>query len=426
MTLVKRGDVYHYKFLYKGRWYRGSTGQRSRADAELAEAEVKKRTRQDVWGIAPVDRMRTPSFSAWAEVFYKDQESRLRRPDVVASSLRTVLKYWGARPRTKSAKPAVERPERGSSPYRNLRLLDPITDPQLIVGFDRWMAARGISGARMNQLRSCLSMMYRLAMQPAWRSKTRIKENPFAGIRRERVRSRTRVLTIDEIRAILAAAPFHLRVAIAVAVLAPKLRLSNVLALRFDQHIDRGLTRIIVTDHKAQDHAAPLVIPIERDLRAALEAARAANRVPRSSKHPAYVVEYQGRKVKSVKVSLRASVEAAGLVYGVGDSDGVTFHTLRHSMATLLATLPGLSERMRAEVMGQTIATAQKYTHLAGAQQTGAHRDLAAAAPVIDLVAVGTVLGTPGDPIELNPAAIRRIPKRMHRPKTKSKSRRIK
>lgn len=423
MTLVKRGEIYHYKFVYKGRRYRGSTGQRDRADAELAEAEAKKRIRQEAWGIAPIDRMQTPSFSAWAEIFYTDQEARLRRPDVVASSLRTVLKYWGARPRATAAKPAVEREERGSTPYKNLRLLDPITDPQLIVGFDRWMAARGISGARKNQLRSCLSMMYRLALQPAWRAKTRIKENPFAGIRRERVRSRTRVLTVDEIRAILTAAPFHLRVAIAVAVLAPKLRLANVLALRFDQHIDRALTRIVVTDHKAQDHSAPLVIPIERDLRAVLEAARAANRVPRSKKHAAYVVEYQGRKVKSVKVSLRASIEAAGLAYGVGEADGVTFHTIRHSMATLLATLPGLSERMRAEVMGQTIATAQKYTHLAGAQQTGAHRELAAAAPVIDLVAVGSILGTPDDPIALNPAAIRRIPKRMHRPKSKAKAR---
>jgi hypothetical protein len=80
-------------------------------------------------------------------------------------------------------------------------------------------------------------------------------------------------------------------------------------------------------------------------------------------------------------------------------------------------------ERGVAEVMGQTIATAQRYTHLAGAHQADAHRDLAAAAPVTDLVAVGTILGTPGDPNTLDQAAIRRIPKRMRRATAQAKSR---
>ncbi len=354
-------------------------------------------------------------------MFYLDQEKRVRRPDFVEGCLRTALEYWGAKPTGAPKKAAaVARPRKGTTPYHDYRMLDPIVDAGLIVKFESWMTTRGLSGARKNHLRSTMSMMFKLAGQPEWRQKTRITSNPFAGIRRDRVRARARVLTLEEIRAVLAAAPFHVRIAIAVAVLAPKLRLETILTLRFDQHIDRAMTLITVVDHKAQDHAPPLVIPIGRSLRAVLLAAKAAN----TTKH---VVEYYRDPVESIKTALRASVEAAGLVYGTRKKDGtrredgVTFHTIRHSMATLLATLPGMSERMRAEVMGQTIATAQKYTHLAGSHQVAAHELLSDAAPVGDLLGVGAYLGGPGDLNPPNPAVIRRIPKRMHRPKRKPK-----
>jgi hypothetical protein len=43
---------------------------------------------------------------------------------------------------------------------------------------------------------------------------------------------------------------------------------------------------------------------------------------------------------------------------------GVTFHTIRHTAATLLAELPHLTEAQRAATMGQDILTTQRYTHL--------------------------------------------------------------
>lgn len=150
------------------------------------------------------------------------------------------------------------------------------------------------------------------------------------------------------------------------------------------------------------------MVPIVAELRALLTFVREHNRSDA-------VVEWEGGDVQSVKAAVRASVTAAGLVYGRAAEDGVTFHTVRHSIATFLTTLPGVSERMRAEVMGQTIQTAQKYTHLSGQHQVGAHAELAASMPVGRAI-VGGVFGgraaagspPPGDA----PVLLRRVPRR--------------
>ncbi|MGE3276767.1 MAG: tyrosine-type recombinase/integrase [Vicinamibacterales bacterium] len=409
MTLTRKGRFFHYDFRYKGQRHQGSTEQTTRADAELVEAELKRRLRQERWGIAPVDREQTPTFSRWAERVYREQAKRLKRPDFVASCLRVALEFWGQRPTRAPRQAAVPHTPRGTAPYHNLRLLDPIADPSWVLRFEDWMDARGLSGSRKNHLRSAMSVLYKIAMEPAWRAKTRVAVNPFAGLRRDRVRSRSRVMTVDEIRRWMEAAPYHLRVAMALAVLAPKLRVTNILRLRFGHEVDDALTRIVVADHKADRHAPPLVVPIGPSLRAFLEAVRKVNQ-------SRYVVEYQGGPVRSVKTAMRASATAAGLTYGIRGADGVTFHTLRHSVATLLTMIPGVNERLRAEVMGQTIQTAQKYTHLAAEHQIAVHAALEAAAPVLEVVGmVGGKVQGPGEPDSPKLAEIRpprrRIPR---------------
>ena len=67
-------------------------------------------------------------------------------------------------------------------------------------------------------------------------------------------------------------------------------------------------------------------------------------------------------------------------------SEGATFHTLRHTAASLLAEL-GEPEAIRKEVMGhRNIATTQRYTHLRPVHEIPAHERLADAVPIADLV----------------------------------------
>ena len=57
----------------------------------------------------------------------------------------------------------------------------------------------------------------------------------------------------------------------------------------------------------------------------------------------------------------------------------MTFHTLRHSIATLMAEM-GLPEAVRQEMMGHTeIRTTQKYTHLSALAQLAPHNAIAGA-----------------------------------------------
>ncbi|HYE86532.1 MAG TPA: hypothetical protein VEA16_09270, partial [Vicinamibacterales bacterium] len=89
MTVFKhpQGKTWRYDFWWKGRRYTGSTDQLTKEDAELVEAEIKKRIRQQAWGIEPFDRLRTPSFTDWAAHFYLHQRKRLTRPDILERTL---------------------------------------------------------------------------------------------------------------------------------------------------------------------------------------------------------------------------------------------------------------------------------------------------------------------------------------------------
>jgi integrase len=64
-----------------------------------------------------------------------------------------------------------------------------------------------------------------------------------------------------------------------------------------------------------------------------------------------------------------------------GALEGASFHTLRHTAASLLAEL-GDPEAIRKQVMGHhNIATTQRYTHLRQVHEIPAHERLAGAVP---------------------------------------------
>src|SRR6185436_17051762 len=154
--------------------------------------------------------------------------------------------------------------------------------------------------------------------------------------------------------------------------------LASVLALTWSEHIDAEFHYISVRRHKtATKVKRPQVVPISEQLRTILHDARLRTHN--------YVVEYRQRPIKSIRGGLQEAAKRAGIAYG-REGDGVTFHTLRHTAASLLAEL-GESEAIRKEVMGhRDIATTQRYTHLRPVHEIPAHERLADAVPIADLV----------------------------------------
>ena len=396
MTVFKqpRGISWRYDFRYtkpgakKATRFIGNTGQLTKDAAERVEAQIKDRVRQEAYGVALPDREHSPSIHRFAQVHLARilRGGKLKRFDALKQTLRLCLQFWGHRParlpdvETTPAqwqhmvKAAHDRAD--AAPYHDLKLIDPILDPAWIERFEDWMASRGLSGARKNHYRSAMSGIYRTALLPAHRKISGVSMNPFLHLERDRVRSRDVVLTIEQLRAWMAAAAPHVRLAMALAVYAPELRLGAILGLTWKTNLDRGLTRI-VTGHKTERFTgAPQAIPISATLRDVLTAVRAKQV---GAVHVVSVPTHDGRyaRVKRIDTALRAALTRANdtlpaedrLTWGA--DAGVTFHTIRHTMATLLAEW-GEPEALRQTLMGhRSPAMTAKYTHLAAGAKVG-------------------------------------------------------
>jgi integrase len=374
-----RGKTYRYRFWLDGECYRGNTHQRTKTDAEAVEALEKTKVRQRLGGLLPADAIETPTFSAWADVTLAYQTKYITRPAILERTLRMILAFWGAPPATPIGPSAVPRRERAPRPYHGLRLGDPIADPSWLQRFELWMEARGLSGSTRNSYLSACSDLYTCAMQPQFKADTGIAVNPFAGIRRSPTRTRTVTMSPSQILALVEIAGRHIAQALCIAALAPKLRVSSILALEWAVHLDADLTLITVSDHKTRAAAGTAqTIPVSAQLRTILQEIRAGQAPDARA-----VILWRGEPIKSIKKGLKRAVEALGLKWGL--ADGVTFHVMRHSVATILAnpSLVGvLTERLRADVMGHLeIRTTQKYTHLNTSVQEGPHEALSAALP---------------------------------------------
>jgi hypothetical protein len=249
MTVFRRGGTrYHYQFQYRKKRYSGTTEQVDRRDAEAVEAQLKKRLRQSQWDIGPLDRTSTPTFTEFADHLLSHKRVTLARPDTCERTLRMVLAFWGTPPRKASS--CVS-----GGVYHDLRLLDPIADPTWILRFDEWMSGRRLSASSKNSYRSVVSQLYKLALKPRWRALARVQHNPFEHIDRDRPRRRHIELSLDDIRRWMSHADPHARLALAIGALAPKLRLNQVLALRFSQHFDAEFTTITFAHHKTSRFA---------------------------------------------------------------------------------------------------------------------------------------------------------------------------
>ena len=375
----KGRNTYRYSFYFQKQRHTGSTGLTTQADAERFEHNLKEKLRRRAAGLELPGPEQTPPFSEWAAVYFAHASKTVTRPERIDDLLRVVLRFWGRRPSGKDPKnPPVE-----GEPYHDLRLGDAIANPEWVAKFEDWMDGRGVAGQTKNQYRSTVRQMYQLALQPRWRTKTHIQTNPMDGIFRDRPGQREVIITPEDMRRLLAHASYHVRLAIAIGALAPKLRLASVLDLQWGVHIDEQLKFITVHEHKtAARTRRPQVIPITAQLRRILEDARRRS----SGRRGSHVVTYRSEPIKTIRGGIAGAAKAAGLPYGRFTDEGLTFHTLRHTAATLMAELD-VSEHKRKAVMGHShIGTTQKYTHLRPMHEVAPLELLSEELPIDDLV----------------------------------------
>lgn len=372
--------VYSYEFVYQGERYRGSTGQLDKEGATKWELKEKERIRRVVAGLEAPATVEGIRFQEWAETYFDIRSREVKRTDRLDFLLRCVLRFWGAKPSKKDDIPIDE-----TAPYHDLRMTDVIADPYWIERFEQWLREpdgqkRIRSPQTRNHYRSCVSQMFVLASEHTFARTTGVTVNPFVSIRREKTRRRTVTITPDDLRRVLAHASYHVRLAMAIGLLAPTMRYQSILSLRWDQ-LNKDWTQITVEDHKTVgDTGAPQFVPVSAQLREVLTAAKA--RAPRRSTR---IVLYRGRPVDDINGGVKAAVLAAGVKYG--RRDGFTFHSLRHTASSVLNGI-GVNAFVVRDLMGHAdIATTADYTHLVPPVVTAAAEQLSSVFSVADVVA---------------------------------------
>lgn len=366
--------TWRFDFEWDGRRHLGTTKQIRKEDALIVEGQIRLKLRQQAMGIAPFDPKETPRFQDWAKIYLKYQTRYVTRPDVVKRAIDVVLEFFGAKPTIAKKTAAVPRAVRVAAPYHDLRLGDVIARAQWILDFEHWIDQRGVSGSTRNTYLSTLSGFYRVALEPQHRDVANVPSNPFAHIRRSPPRRRIVALEKAEILHWIDCAYYHVGLAATIAALAPKMRLRTILDLEWAKHFDREFTRCTVHDHKtAVRTGEPQVTPISVQLRDILLFAKARSR-------SRFVITYGDEPVHDIKMGAKRAAQRAGLTWG--HAHGVTFHTIRHSIATLLAEM-GMSEAFRKALLGhKEIRTTQQYTHLTALSQMAPHEALSAALPL--------------------------------------------
>lgn len=146
---------------------------------------------------------------------------------------------------------------------------------------------------------------------------------------------RDRWLTHEEARKVRRAASPHVRVFITLA-LHTAARPKDILSMRWSQvDFDHGLVSL----GKSVGNKRRAVVPMNRPLRWMLERAKQVATT-------AYVIEYGGRHVASVKKAIARAGERAGV-------DGVTPYVFRHTSATWMA-MAGVPMDVIARYLGHT------------------------------------------------------------------------
>lgn len=408
---------YRYDFWLFGARYTSPRGWDTEQEANDAEAALRRSIRRQRAGLEPLEKTTSPRFVEAAGAYYEFAKDKglVSNLDALDNTQFVILQFFGP-------KPADAKQLRDGAPYHDLRLQDPIDDPSWVLKFEAWMRKRGIAGATKNRYRSACSRLYWFAMLPEHRLTSGITVNPFRGLLRDREYPRDVLLTKAQIRAIMACAPYHLRLAIVIAALAPKLRLANILSLNWRTSFDPALTQIRVPQHKTRGRTRrAMVTPISAQLQRILQAAK-----DRQPKKVRWVIYFRKQRVDSIVKALIQACKDAKVPYG-RKKNAATFHTIRHTAATLLAQL-GVPEGLRKDVMGHlSIETTQGYTHLNPVHEQQPLEQLSSELALEDAVAIPRRIGggTAGGKTPKSKGQPRPAPAKVKSPRSQRRKRTI-
>jgi integrase len=213
---------------------------------------------------------------------------------------------------------------------------------------------------------SCLRHMFKKA-----RTYGMINRNPFDGdslmLKVDNVRER--YLAPEEIRKLIDKSPVYLQHIVKCALLT-SMRLGNILNLKWNQIRD-GHIYVKTKNGKNSFPASYAFMELLDQIKESRKPIKGNvidmkdKPVERAGVESEYVFIYQGKPVKSLKPAFKKACKDAGLEYGRDKSDGVTFHTLRHTYGTYLAK-QNTHIRTIQELMGhKSLKMTQRYTKVA-------------------------------------------------------------
>ena len=164
--------------------------------------------------------------------------------------------------------------------------------------------------------------------------------------------ARTRKLTIDEYLSLIREAPSHLRAAILIG-FNTGMRLGEIRKLKWTQ-LDRktGFIRLSANDTKEK---SPKAIPINHHVE------RVLKEIPRALN--GYVITYKGQLIAQaggLRRSFKTACKKAGISFGRGELDGITFHDIRRTVKTNMLKA-GVSKVYRDTLLGHSLKGMDKH-----------------------------------------------------------------
>lgn len=227
---------------------------------------------------------------------------------------------------------------RKAAPFFKGKRIDEVTS----LDIERYRAGRAETRTKATANRDLALLRYMFNLAVKWGM---LAKSPVTGVKQYKEDDRPmRVLSVAEERALLRAAPLHLRTII-FAALNTGMRRGELLSLQWDA-VDLEHRTITVCYSKS---GRVRHIPVNKALWKMLREARPTDA-------QGAVFTYKGKPVADIKTAFLKSVARAGI-------RECRFHDLRHTFATRLA-LDGTDLTTVRDLLGHaTLSTTMKYTH---------------------------------------------------------------
>ena len=343
MALYKRGTTWWMSYTVDGKQVRKSTGQKKKKGAEVIYADVIASIHKGTY--VPDEQRRSifeaPSFDVAVEAYL---QHRMDEGKSERSYQR--LRAWWARVFAK-------------------RRLDTISSVEIETRLRAFTEDRGWSNSTRNNALHELAGLFTYAKKRSW-----IKDHPTRGglVARSQVdNARERWLTPVEIAAVKDHSPPWLQDLIDFAVATTR-RLGEIASLtRRNIHLDVEGRVFLATEATKNKRRVNIPLPgalgelVKRKITESCDEDAPIFRGPRGGR--------LGRQY--VGEVFRKAVVAAGLPYGRG-RDEISFHTLRHSGASILAN-KGIPIEVIKKIGGwKDLSMVERYAHLGDPVLSGA------------------------------------------------------